>query len=344
MASSHRAPKVTGRATAITMVGVAAGTVALLPSTSQAAPAQSIDQVKAEVSQLNNQAEQATQQYDGAKELYAQLQQKVDGLQAQITQEQASLDALQSSMGMQAAAQYRSGGVSQTLQLALSSHPDTFLSEAGMASQQSQDEAVQLKAIARDKAQLAEDRKNAGDALLQQQNVLAQAAASKTQVQTLLNQEQGILNGLTAQQRTIVTSAGGTTNFNGSLPAVSGRAGEAVAFAKSKLGDSYVYGSTGPNTFDCSGLTQASWAAAGVQIPRTSEEQYAGLSRFYNTSELQPGDLIFFEGNPPGHVAIYVGAGMYIHAPHTGTVVQYGSIDPSSKYYGYMQIVGMARP
>jgi cell wall-associated NlpC family hydrolase len=343
MASSHRAPKVTGRATALTVVGVAAGSVALLPGTSQAAPTQSIDQVKAQVTQLNNQAEVATQQYDGAKEQYAKLQQKVDGLQAQITQEQTALDTLQTSMGMQAAAQYRSGGVSQSLQLALSASPDAYLSEAGMVSQETQQEAMQLKAIDRDKAQLAQDKRDATDALAQQQAVLAQAAASKSQVQALLNKEQSILNTLNAQQRAIVTSSGGTVSYHGSLPSVSGRAAIAVAYAKSKLGNPYIYGDTGPYGFDCSGLTEAAWAAAGVSIPRTSEEQYYGLSRFYSASQLQPGDLIFMEGNPPGHVAIYVGNGMFIHAPHTGDVVRWGSIDPSSPNYAYMTPTGYAR-
>jgi cell wall-associated NlpC family hydrolase len=341
--ASHRAPKVTGRATAATVVGVAAGTVALLPGTSQASPTPSLTQVKSEVQQLNNQAEQATNKYDAAKEQYAKLQQKVSSLQAQITQEQAAVNTLQTSMGLQAAEQYRSGGISPTLQLALSASPEKYLSQAGVASQQADQEAVQLKAIAQQEAQLALDKKNEVAALSQQLQELKQATAAKNQVEATLAKKKQLMSSLTAQQQATVNSAGGTTNYTGSLPAVSGRAGAAVAYAKSKLGDSYVYGATGPSTFDCSGLTEAAWASAGVNIPRTSEEQYEGLARFYSASQLQPGDLIFFEGNPPGHVAIYVGNGMYIHAPHTGTVVQYGSIDRSSSYYGYMTVTGYAR-
>jgi len=343
--ASHRAPKVTtGRAAAAaTVVGMTAGTVALMPGTSQAAPAQSLSQVKAEVQHLNAQAEQATNQFDGYKEQFAKLQQKVDSLQSQITQEQSTLDALENSMGMQAAAQYRSGGISPTLQLALSSSPEGYLSQAGMANQQADQEAMQLKAIAQDKVQLATDKKNATAALNEEQQLVQNAAKAKDQVEAALKKEQQLLANLNAQQRATVVSAGGTTSFSGALPAASGRAAAAVAYAKSKLGDSYVYGATGPGTFDCSGLTSAAWAYAGVDIPRTSEGQYAGLSRFYSASQLQPGDLVFFEGNPPGHVAIYVGGGMYIHAPHTGTVVQYGSLDPSSQYYGYMAVTGYAR-
>ncbi|MBS2961713.1 C40 family peptidase [Actinocrinis puniceicyclus] len=343
--ASHRAPKVTGRATAAaaTVVGVTAGTVALLPGTSQASPTPSLSQVKAEVQQLNNQAEQKTNAYDAAQEQYAQLQKKIDGLQAQITQEQSALDTLESTMGLQAAAQYRNGGISPTLQLALNASPEKYLSQAGIASQQADQEAVLMRSITQEKAQLLQDKKNEANALQQQQAVLDQAKAAKTAVDAKLAERKALMSTLTAQQQQQVNSAGGTTTYTGALPATSGRAAMAVEYAKSKLGDSYVYGATGPSYFDCSGLTMAAWAYAGVSIPRTSEEQFAGLSQFYSASQLQPGDLIFFEGNPPGHVAIYVGNGMYIHAPHTGTVVQYGSLDPSSPYYGYMSVTGYAR-
>lgn len=344
--ASHRAPKVSGRATALGVVGVTAGTVALLPAASQAAPAPSIDQVKAEVTDLNHQAEVAGQAYDAAQEQYAKLQQKVDGLQSQITQEQAALATLESSMGLQAAAQYRSGGISPTLQLAISSSPDRYLAEAGMVSQETQQEAMELKAIAQEKAQLAQDKKAATDALAQQQVALGQAAANKQAVQAKLNARQTLLNSLTATQRaavTAVTSGGASaTGYSGSLPPVSGRAAAAVAYVKSKVGDSYVYGATGPSAFDCSGLMEAAWAAAGVSIPRTSEEQAAAAVSI-SESQLQPGDYIFFYGYPPSHVGMYVGGGMFIDARNSSVGVVWGSLDSSSKYYSYMPVSGYGR-
>jgi cell wall-associated NlpC family hydrolase len=343
--ASHRAPKVAGRATAVAVVGATAGTVALMPGVSQAAPTQSLSQVKAEVAQLNQKAETAGQQYDAAQEQYAKLQQKVDSLQAQITQEQAEVNGLESTMGLQAAAQYRTGGVSQTLQLALSSSPENFLSQAGMQSQQADQEAMLLKSIAQDKAQLAQSKKNAATALAQQQQVRAQAAANKAQVAAALEKEQSLLSTLTAQQRATVVTAGNTTGgYSGSLPAVSGRAGAAVAYVKSKVGDAYVYGDTGPSAFDCSGLMYAAWAAAGVSIPRTSEEQAASLTSI-SQSELEPGDLIFFypQSDGPSHVGMYVGGGMFIDARNENVGVLYGSLDPSSKYYSYMPVASFAR-
>lgn len=105
--------------------------------------------------------------------------------------------------------------------------------------------------------------------------------------------------------------------------AVSSRAQAAVNYAYAHLGAPYVYGATGPRSFDCSGLTSTAWRAAGVSVPRTSYGQM-GLSRV-SKSDLQPGDIVVFYGG--GHVGIYVGGGQVIHAPHTGDVVRVASLN-----------------
>ena len=342
--ASHRAPKVTGRATAAAaVVGVTAGTVALMPGTSQASPTQSLAQVKAEVASLNQQAETAGQQYDAAQEQYAKLQQKVDGLQSQITREQSALDSLENTMGLQAAAQYRSGGISPTLQLALNSSPEKYLSQAGIQDQQAQQEAMLLKSIVQDKAQLAVDKKAAASALAEEQQVLGQAAKHKADIAASLNKEQSLLATLSAPVRATIAAGGGSTaGYNGPLPAVSGRAAAAVAYVKSKVGDPYVYGDTGQNAFDCSGLIYAAYASAGMSIPRTSEEQAAAATSI-PASALQPGDVIYFYGYPPSHIAMYVGNGMFIDARNSNVGVVWGSLDPSSKYYSYMPVSGYGR-
>ena len=94
-----------------------------------------------------------------------------------------------------------------------------------------------------------------------------------------------------------------------------------VATAKSKLGCKYVYGATGPYTFDCSGFTQWVYKQNGKSIPRTSSGQKAG-GTVISLSELQVGDIVWRSG----HVGIYVGNGLVIHSPHTGSVVSYTSV------------------
>lgn len=102
-------------------------------------------------------------------------------------------------------------------------------------------------------------------------------------------------------------------------PATS-KADKAVAFAKQQLGDRYVYGGTGPSSWDCSGLTQGSWKAAGVSIPRTSQAQYSGVSRKVSKGDLRPGDIVFFYSGR-SHTGLYVGDGYIIHASRPGQPV-----------------------
>jgi len=126
---------------------------------------------------------------------------------------------------------------------------------------------------------------------------------------------------------------------------------EVVAFAESQLGTPYLWGGTGVGGFDCSGLTQAAYHAAGVEIPRTSEEQFA-FGRQIPVAELQPGDLVFFRGSDyngtgPGHVGIYIGhqggSDEMIDAPYTGAVVRADSFNPATTT-GVMAFLGATDP
>jgi peptidoglycan DL-endopeptidase CwlO len=340
--ASHRQSKTPSRAAAATLVGLTAGSVALVPTIADAAPSQTLKQVQTEVTTLDTQAEAATQQYDAAQQSYAQLQQKIDSLQGQIVTDTTDLHALQKSMGLQAGAQYQENGISPTLQLALSVTPDSYLAQASIDNESDQQDAARFKELNATQAQLQQDIATAASLLAEQQAVVKSLSTNKNTINSELSQKQGLLDNLTSQQRAVIENGGdgsALTTFNGPLPAVSGRAGAAVAYAKSKLGDEYVYGGNGPTQFDCSGLTQESWKAAGVAIERTSYEQYDTLPHI-PLSDLQPGDLVFFfpGSSGPGHVGIYVGDGELIHAPHPGTVVQYASL-----YGSDMPIVGAAR-
>jgi cell wall-associated NlpC family hydrolase len=113
--------------------------------------------------------------------------------------------------------------------------------------------------------------------------------------------------------------AGGLINFPSAPIPVGAGASEAVAAAESRVGDPYVWGAAGPTAFDCSGLVMWAWAKAGVSLPHFSGAQYADTTHI-SMSQLQPGDLVFF-ADPGEHVAMYVGGGMIVEAPHTGATV-----------------------
>jgi cell wall-associated NlpC family hydrolase len=95
----------------------------------------------------------------------------------------------------------------------------------------------------------------------------------------------------------------------------------ALAFAKRQIGDRYVYGGTGPNAWDCSGLTQAAYKAAGVKLPHSARGQMK-YGRSVSKSALKPGDLVFFY-SPIHHVSLYAGGGKVIHASRPGKPVAY---------------------
>ncbi|MGZ8761930.1 MAG: NlpC/P60 family protein [Acidimicrobiia bacterium] len=128
-------------------------------------------------------------------------------------------------------------------------------------------------------------------------------------------------------------ASGGGASWAG--PAASGGAGAAIAFARSQLGKPYRYAASGPDSYDCSGLTMRAWQAGGVSMPHYSGAQY-GMFPHVPLDALQPGDLVFWGPGGSNHVAMYTGGGNVIYAPQTGSFVKEGPI--------YGNPVGAARP
>jgi cell wall-associated NlpC family hydrolase len=317
----------------------AAAAVALSSQAAQAAPAkQSIKSVKAKVDDLYSQAEQATQKYDGAKENQTKLQQQVDTLQNEVAREQAQLNQLQDQLGSLASAQYRSGGIDPTVQLMLSSNPDDYLSKASTLDQLSSQQAEALKEIAAKKRTLDQQKAEAAGKLAELDNTRTALAKNKKDIQAKLASAQKLLNSLTASQKAALAQQESRANRSqirvdlGNSSSASERAAAALAAAKSKLGSPYVYGASGPSSFDCSGLTSWAYAQAGVSIPRTSESQ-ANAGTHLSMSQLQPGDLVIFYSDYH-HVGFYAGNGMVLHAPKPGAVVRYESISDMPFQFG----------
>jgi cell wall-associated NlpC family hydrolase len=133
--------------------------------------------------------------------------------------------------------------------------------------------------------------------------------------------------------RVPASSVGGDTIPN--LPAPSPGAAAAIAFAEAQLGKPYRYAATGPDSYDCSGLTMMAWAAGGVSMPHYSGAQYAAFPHV-PLDEMQPGDLIFFGAGGSEHVSMYIGGGLQIAATHTGDYVRIQAVGSNP--------VGAARP
>ncbi|MGW7254059.1 NlpC/P60 family protein [Streptomyces sp. NPDC054834] len=136
------------------------------------------------------------------------------------------------------------------------------------------------------------------------------------------------------------SSSDSSTSTSSTSPSSSSstKAEKAIAFARAQIGKPYVWGATGPGSYDCSGLTQAAWKAAGVSLPRTTYDQVnAGTT--VSLADARPGDLVFFYDDV-SHVGVYIGNGMMIHAPKPGAYVREESI-----YYGGESIIhSVVRP
>jgi cell wall-associated NlpC family hydrolase len=117
------------------------------------------------------------------------------------------------------------------------------------------------------------------------------------------------------------------------------KAATAVRIATAQVGDPYRRGATGPRAFDCSGLVQYAWRKAGIRIPRTTWQQFAGIRKRVSWRGLRPGDLVYFYR--VGHVGLYIGKGRMVHAPGTGRRVQIVAITPS---WWRQQFAGARRP
>jgi peptidoglycan DL-endopeptidase CwlO len=322
-----------------------AGGLATYASTAGAAPQPSITQVEARVNQLNSQFDQANQQYDQAAQQSQQARAKLAAANKKVAANQVEFKKLQGAVAAIAAESYENSNMTSVAGLLTSNNPDTVLSGASLLQEISQGRNQQLSAFLVAARQLRDSQQQAQrtrDALaaVEEQKLTQKNKASKS-----LSDEKAVYANLTAsQQQTVqansVGGSGGTTTPTTTTVSSSTNGGQAANFALSKLGCPYVYGGTGPcnSGYDCSGLAQAAWAAAGVSIPRTTYDDWSSLPHV-SLSSLEPGDLILYDGE--GHVAMYVGGGKIVDAPHSGAVVE--EISMSEDWYAQNED-GAVRP
>ena len=323
---------------------IMAGGLAFFATGAGAAPQPSVRQVQARINQLTSQFDQVSQQLDQASQQLSAAQSRLSGVRLRLGHAQNQFAESQASMAQAAAAEFEDTGATSMAGVLTSGNPSLVLRQGALLQEMSGNRTAQTRQLLADASQLAGveqemARTEAGIAGLKHQ-----LAAHRSSLGKLIDTQKAILASLTVPQRQAVTNNSIGANGSSAPERYTGptttQAQKAVAFAYAQLGCPYVYGGTGPcqRGFDCSGLAQAAWAAAGVQIPRDSYSQWAGLPHV-PLSSIEPGDLLIY--NAEGHVAIYVGGGYIIDAPHTGLNVE--KIPESTSWYA-SNLDGVLRP
>ncbi|MEV0320122.1 NlpC/P60 family protein [Streptomyces sp. NPDC050658] len=320
--------------TAATIALAGAATATAFDGTGHAEPRLSPAEVKNKVDALYREAEVATEKYNGAKEKADKAEESLGELRDEAARKTEKLNSAREGLGSIAAAQYRSGGVDPAVQLALSSDPDQFLERAALADRAGNRQASAVRSVGKQLQEIDQLHSEADGTLARLKSRQAELQRHKKTVNGKLDSAKKLLARLTSEERARLAGGDGGRDrasreagrdaLNTPAKGVGARAQAAVAYAYEALGSPYVWGATGPNAFDCSGLTQAAYRSAGVSIPRTTYAQIAAGNKV-SRSQLQPGDLVFFYQGI-SHVGIYVGNGQMIHAPNPSAPVRLAPI------------------
>ena len=317
-----------------------AGGLAVFATGAGAAPQPTVSQVQAKINQLTSQFDKVSEQLDQAGQQLSAAQTKLGQVRLRLNHANSQFQTAQANVAATAAAAFEDTGATSIAGVLTSGDPSVLLQQGSLLMELSGNRSAQTKQLLTDASQLAGVEQEMSRTETGIAGLKRQLSDHKSSLGKLIDTQKATLASLTVpQQQTVQTNsigAGGTTSatYSGTT---STQGGKAVAFAYAQLGKPYQWGATGPGSYDCSGLAQAAWAAAGVSIPRTTYAQWAALPHI-STSALEPGDLLYFDG--VGHVAIYVGGGDIIDAPQTGMDVQK---IPLSGWYK-STLVGAARP
>ncbi|HVV77603.1 MAG TPA: NlpC/P60 family protein [Mycobacteriales bacterium] len=297
------------------------------------------------IEQLQTKAEVATERYDAAQEqLQAAVGQQIQADQA-LDAIQASAAAAQQEVADRTRALYESGGDPAMLAAMLDGEDpldalDRYKLATAVIDFEANNAAAAEQTISN--AQSLDDRD-------------AKITSKVTQLQVSRRNESAKITALIAEQKHELANVNGTIrrlysitlaaqqaqgakDFASAVAAAGGTVGsgeaappnqtvaDAIAWAKQQLGKPYQWGGTGPGSYDCSGLTQGAYAHAGITLPRVAADQY-NAGPHPSLADLEPGDLLFWATDLSNaatihHVTMYLGGGLMIAAPHTGTVIQ----------------------
>ncbi len=343
----------------LALIGVAAALVAASPSfadpgsgsvSSKQAEAQS---VMSQIQGLDANLERAVDAYNLANERLAGIESDLRTNKAELKLAKANLRHAQRMLSAHLVALYTSGGQDTGLEVLLgATSMDDLINRLDTMNRVSDQSTEVLKQVKIFRAKVKRERERLQTAHVQQAKLVAERSAEKASIEGQLASRQQLLSSikseisqmraaeqarqaeLAAQARarlastgaTVLDASAGTVASTQPAPVYApppSKYGGVVGIAMQYLGTPYVYGGASPSGFDCSGFVMYVFNQIGVSLPHNAAAQY-GYGMPVSRDQLQPGDLVFFNGL--GHVGIYIGGGQFIHSPHTGDVVKISSL------------------
>ncbi|WP_229053563.1 C40 family peptidase [Aeromicrobium sp. Leaf350] len=320
MASTHHPARNTPRRLLVALTAIVLG-AGLVGGTAQAEPDRAdavaqVEQAFNTAAAVNEEVNQLTSDIQAAEASIAALDTEIATIQSTYDEQRAALGAV-------IVQQQIDTPLGATASLLGSDDPETFLEGLSAVQAFNSTQVEALESFSATSADLQSRQSQLQQLKAQLDADKADADAKQAEVQNAYDAAQSQLAALDEAQRAQFDTANNASIPANPAAAPSGFSGSAIDFALSRIGTPYRYGGNGPDSYDCSGLTKASFAAAGVSLPRTARTQY-GASQQISMSDIQPGDLVFY--GDMSHVAIYLGNGQVVEAPSSGSSVRVASL------------------
>ena len=324
------------------------------------------------LAQLSDSLERARSQYDAANVQLGRIRRDLRENRRELRVAKRNLAVSQRTIAQRVVALY-TGGQESTLEVILGARSlDDLITRMDNAKSVTQADTEVLQEVIHFRAVVRRSGEVLRHARAAQSRVVAQRAAAKHELESKIAEQQHLYSQvkgeiarlvqaqaarqlamareaqarLAAQQQQqaqqaqeTVVGVSAITPQSDTVVAPPPTHGDVVSYAMSQLNTPYVWGGAAPGGFDCSGLVMWAYAQVGVSLPHSSYAQY-GYGVPVSKDQLQPGDLVFFDGL--GHVGIYIGGGQFVHAPHTGDVVRISSLSEdwyAATYVGARRIL-----
>ncbi len=311
--------------------------------------------VLAQIQEIDGQLSHAIESYNLANIQLDRIRGELRTNSHHLTVARTSLKAAQAHLSARLVALYKGGGSGGTIEVILAAKSmDDLLNRIDAVDRVSAQDTRVLREVKSFRAQAIESKRRLERAQKEQVRVVADKAAQRSSIEGQLAERQRLLSSIkdqiasleaAEQRRQERLAAEAQARFRATqqqsaeaapqaliesdsfeeaiAPPPDARYGGVVGIAMQYLGTPYVWGGASPGGFDCSGFVSYVYGQMGVSLPHHAASQY-GMGTPVSRDELQPGDLVFFDGL--GHVGIYIGGGQFVHSPHTGDVVKISSL------------------